>query len=136
VTDEREALLREGWDAYVRGDIERTLATLDPAVVVHNPVTMANAGTYHGRDGFLTWIGQWNEAWESFTGEVVAIEPVGVRHLVASVRQTGVGRGSGVEVRMQTYWTYEIVNLLSTYVAVHRTLEDAVADARRREAGE
>jgi ketosteroid isomerase-like protein len=129
-------MLRRGWESYMRGDIEETLATLDPEIVVHAPVTMANAGTYHGRDGFLAWIAQWNEAWESFTGEVIEVEPIGERHLVASVRQTGIGRGSGVRVTMDTAWTYEVRDMLSVYVAVHPSPEDARQDARRREAGE
>jgi ketosteroid isomerase-like protein len=52
----REQVVRDAWDAYNRGDIEATVAILDPEIVVNSPANMANAGTYHGHEGFLAWM--------------------------------------------------------------------------------
>jgi ketosteroid isomerase-like protein len=129
----REQVVREAWDAYNRGDIEATVAILDPEIVVHAPTDMANAGTYQGHDGFLTWIRQWEEAWDEFATTVTAVENVGERHVITVMHQTGIGRGSGVAVEMEAAWVFEIRDRLCTYMAIHPTLELARADARARE---
>jgi ketosteroid isomerase-like protein len=129
-------LVRRGWDAYNRGDIEGTLAIFDPELVVHTAPPMANAGTYHGKQGFLTWIGQWNEAWDSFTAAVLAVETVGERHALTRVRQSGTGRGSGIEVTMESGWVFDVRDGLCVYLGLHQTLEGARAEAFAREACE
>ncbi len=132
-TEAREEIVRRAWEAYDRGDIEGTLAIFDPAVVIHVPVSMANAGTYHGKEGFLTWIAQWNEAWDSFEVGVLDVEAVGERHVLTLSRQSGIGRGSGVEVTMQTGWVFELREGLCTYLSVQPSIELARADALVRE---
>jgi ketosteroid isomerase-like protein len=136
MSEDREALVRRGWDAYNGGDLEGTLAIFDPGLVVHVAPPMANAGTYHGHAGFVTWITQWNEAWESFTAAVLAVEPVGERHVVANVHQSGTGRGSGIDVAMESGWVFEVVDGLCTYLSLHQGFEDAREEARGREAGD
>jgi hypothetical protein len=131
-----EELVQRGWDAYNRGDIEATLAIFDPEVVVHTTQPMANAGTYHGREGFVRWITQWNEAWDSFNAEVLSIERIGERHVLVHVRQNGTGRGSGIEVTMESGWAFEVVAGHCTYLGLHQTLEGARAEALAREASE
>jgi len=135
-TEDREALVRRGWDAYGRGEIDGVLAIFDPELVVHTEPPMANAGTYHGRQGFLTWIGQWNDAWDSFTASVLAIEPVGERHVLSHIRQTGIGRGSGIEVAMESGWVFDVRDGLCVYLGLHTSLAGARAEAVAREAGE
>jgi ketosteroid isomerase-like protein len=132
-TEAREDLVRRAWDAYDRGDIEATLAIFDPAVLIHVPVNMANAGNHHGKEGFVAWLAQWNEAWESFTATVIGVETVGERHVLTQISQSGVGRGSGVEVTMQTGWVFELADGLCTYLSVHPNLEAARAEASSRE---
>ena len=136
VSEDRERLVRRGWDAYNRGDIEGTLAIFDPELTVHVAPPMANAGTYRGRQGFLTWIGQWNEAWGSFSAVVLAVETVGEHHLLAHVRQAGTGRGSGIEVTMESGWVFDLRGGLCVYLGLHHTLEGARAEALAREAGD
>lgn len=134
--DDREALVRRGWEAYNRGDVEGTLAIFDPELVVHTAPPMANAGTYHGKQGFLTWIGQWNEAWDSFTATVLAIEAVGEHHVLSHIRQSGIGRGSGIEVAMESGWVFDLRDGLCVYLGLHTTLAEARAEALARERGE
>jgi hypothetical protein len=44
--DERLALVRRTWELYNAGEVDAALETFHPDV-------LGNAGTYHGRDGFL-----------------------------------------------------------------------------------
>lgn len=133
MSEDLEALVRRGWDAYNRGDVDATLAIFDPELVVCTAPPMANAGTYHGKQGFLTWIGQWNEAWDAFTIKVLAVEAIGEHHVLTRVRQSGTGRSSGVEVTMNSGWVFDVRDGLCVYLGLHSTLDEARADALARE---
>lgn len=109
--EEREGdleLVRAGIDATNRNDVEAVLALLDPEVEFHIAVGLGNAGTYHGHDGYRQGFGGWIEAWEDFTIDSFELEPIGERHVVCDVRQSGRGRGSGVEVEMRLGYLFEI----------------------------
>src|SRR4249920_1669509 len=92
----REAELELGGDAieaWNRGDVERILEVLDPEVEVYTPEGLINTGTFSGREAFVAWIEQWNEAWDSFELDLVELDLVGGRHVIATVTQRGQGRG-------------------------------------------
>jgi hypothetical protein len=66
-------MARTGIEAYNRGDVDAVfeLATDDVEFVV--PDSMANSGTYVGREGFESMMRQWEEAWEEFRVEIVEL---------------------------------------------------------------
>jgi ketosteroid isomerase-like protein len=134
LADRREELIREGFDAWERGDTEATLALYDPEIVVYAPPEIGNPGTFHGIEGFLEWAAAWYEAWETFEQEVVRIEPVGATHGVADTLQKGRGRGSGIEIERQASWVYDVRDEKLVYMALYWDREKAVAAAREREA--
>jgi ketosteroid isomerase-like protein len=126
-------LARRGIAAYNAGDREAPFELFSPEVVIYTPPGLANAGTYRGFDGYWTWLRQWEEAWEHFEMEIDAIEPVGERHVVAAVIQTGIGRGSGMEVKMRAGYVFDVEDRRCVYFAVHSSPETARADALERE---
>ena len=130
-----ETLVREAWDAYNRGDIPGTIAFFDhDRLTVYAPPTMANAGTYHGIDGFVEWITSWNEAWDRFHTEILELEQMGDDRVLTKMRQSGVGRGSGIEIAMEAAWLFEVKHGLCTYISIQPSYEDALAHARERAA--
>lgn len=131
--EERIALAHAAWEAYDAGDIEAVLRVFDPDVVVHVPVELANAGTYRGHDEFVRWLAVWNEAWDSYEMRIIESVPVGERHVVSHMRQTGVGRGSGIEVSGTLGWLFEVHDGLATHIELFGDFDDAVAAARERE---
>jgi ketosteroid isomerase-like protein len=126
------ALTRRAFQLYVGGDIEGLLEMYDPEVTVTAPQFM-NAGPFHGHDGFMEWLRIWNEAWETFDFDVRSVDPVGERHVVASVMVSGRGAGSGVEVEQMAYWVAEVRGERGTYLEVLTHPDDAFAIARGRE---
>ena len=88
---EREALAREGFEAFNSADLGGIMRLLAEDVEVYSSPELANAGTFHGHEGYLEWIRPWNEAWEGLEIEVTTTTPVGDRHVVAEVHQTGHG---------------------------------------------
>jgi ketosteroid isomerase-like protein len=102
------AIARSAIEAFNRGDVDAVLALAAPDVEVYAPPDSPNPGRYVGYDGYLQWSEQWLEAWETFTLDVLDIEAVDDRHVVAVVRQNGRGRLSGLEVTMAGAHLYEI----------------------------
>jgi ketosteroid isomerase-like protein len=133
--EENVVLIREGFADFERRDLEALLARLDPEVEVFSTPKLANSGTFHGHEGYLKWVGDWLEAWDEFKIEVQRVAPVGDRHVVTAVRQTGRGRGSGVPVEMKAAYMLEIRDRKLVRFHMYSTLEEALEAARRGEAG-
>jgi ketosteroid isomerase-like protein len=131
--DQRVELVRRGFEAYETGDLETLFDILDPEIEVYSPPEVANAGTYHGVEGWRRWAQQWNEAWDEFRQEPIGIEPIGERHVVTDVHQTARGRRSGLELEQVATYVYEVRDGRAVYLAVHFDGERARAAARERE---
>jgi uncharacterized protein len=67
---------------------------LDPEIEIRD-YDIPDARKYTGREGFLAWISQWGEAWESFSIEPQEYLDAGDR-VVQVVRLSARGKGSGV----------------------------------------
>jgi ketosteroid isomerase-like protein len=100
VPDESLDIARSGIEAYNRGDLDAIfeLTTDDVEFVVSD--SMANSGTYRGREGFESMMREWEEAWEEFRIEIEEMTQEG-DVVVVSTAQYGRGRGSGIETQMQ-----------------------------------
>jgi ketosteroid isomerase-like protein len=132
--ERRIALAQTGIEAYTRGDVETALALLSPEIEVYSPPQTVNAGTYRGIDGFARWTEMWNEAWDRFDREIVRVEAVGERHAVAVVRQTGVGRGSGIAVEQVAGYVMELNDDdQCSYFALYNDVDQAFTAAKERE---
>jgi ketosteroid isomerase-like protein len=130
---ENVARVRAGIDAFNRGDPDAVLAVLDGDVEIFSAQALANAGTYRGHQGYLDWIGQWLEVWDGFAVVAEKIEPIGERHVVVDARQTARGKGSGVEVDMRIAYMFELDERATLALHLYASLDEAVAEAERRE---
>ena len=110
-------VVRQGVAAFQRGDLEEVLALAREDFEIFLPPNLPNSGRYVGRHGFFVWMGQWLDAWEDFTVEITEVEPVGERHVVARMRQSGRGRGSGIPVDMEIAYMWEVTD--GRFVALH-----------------
>lgn len=124
---------RAGYEAFQRSDLEGVLALTDPDVEIHLPTTLPNSGTFRGHEGYITWIGQWLDAWEDFRIEVLAMEPVGERHVVTTIHQSAVGRGSGIPVEMDIAYMSDIREGKVAALQMYQSREEAIRIARERE---
>jgi ketosteroid isomerase-like protein len=115
--------------AYQRGDDETLRRLLDPEAEIYSEPGVVNSGTYHGFEGFMTWIRQWEEAWREARYEPLEFIDVGESHLVIRVRVTGTGAGSGIETEREFGWLYEIKNGRATRYHLYESAEKAVAAA-------
>jgi ketosteroid isomerase-like protein len=131
---DREEVARAGMNAYNAGDAAGMLAQLSQDVEVFAAPELANAGRFHGHDGFLRWISEWTDAWEDVAAEPTGTILVGERHVVVATHQTGRGR-SGIEVSMDLAFLFDVrEDGLCTYLAMLPDPDAGVALAREREA--
>jgi ketosteroid isomerase-like protein len=129
-------LVRQGVDAFQRGDLDALLALTHEDFEIYLPQNLPNSGTYVGHEGFRTWLDQWLEAWEEFTVEIVDATPAGSRHVVADIRQTGRGKGSGIPVEMGVAYLWEVRDDRFAALQLHASGEEALEVAERRERGD
>ena len=133
-SEQREALARAGMEAFNTGDVPAMLAALASDVEVYASPEMANAGTYHGHDGFVRWITAWTDAWEQISAEVTGTIDVGDRHVVTAIHQEGRGR-EGIELAMELAFLFDVGDDgLCHFLAMVPTPEEAVRLAEGREA--
>jgi ketosteroid isomerase-like protein len=117
--------------AYQRGDDETLRGLIDPEAEIYSEPAVINSGTYHGFEGFKTWIRQWEEAWREARYEPLEFIDVDESHLVIRVRVVGRGAGSGIETEGEFGWLYEIKDGRATRYHVYETAEKAVDAARQ-----
>jgi ketosteroid isomerase-like protein len=120
-------------DAYQRGDFEAIFALAHSDFEVFLPQNLPNSGRYVGRDGFMTWLGQWLEAWEGFTVEIGEAEPVGERHVIADMHQSARGKGSGIAVEMEIAYLWEVREGRLAAMHLYASRDEAVRVAEERE---
>jgi hypothetical protein len=131
--DRNLEIAREGLDDFRRGDLEAFLSKLDPEVEIYSPPDRANPAHFRGREGFVQWTSTWLDAWETFEWVDEDFEPVGEHHVLMTVTQRGIGKGSGVEVEMPAYYMAEYHEGLATRVHLYPTREQALDAARSGE---
>jgi uncharacterized protein len=100
-------LVRRGYEAWNRGDVEGVLSFLDPEIEWHGYTHIPESGTLEGRDDVKAWLERFLDAWEQLEIEVSELIDAGDQ-VVALVRFRGSGKGSGVPVEGGTdghVWT-------------------------------
>jgi uncharacterized protein len=98
-------LVRFGYEAYDRGDIDAVLETLDPEVEwkqVEQPMTV------RGREGVLRAWEEWSDPFQDdLHASVEELIDAGDR-VIAVVRHRGTGKQSGVKLDLRTYLVYTV----------------------------
>ena len=123
-------LAREGLAAYERGEMERVLELLRPDVEVVVSSVLPNPEAVRSHEDFLAWAARWDEAWDSFTSEILHVEEVDEMHVVCEARQRGIGAASGIEVEMEVFWMFEWDGERATRIGLFVSRDEALAAAR------
>jgi ketosteroid isomerase-like protein len=105
MSQENVGIVREVWNAYSRGDLDRIGELSDPYVVM---ITVED-GPMYGFAAVRKNYERWNEAWGEH--ETTVEEVIGNRDRVfVMARFRGRGRTSGVEVESRLYEVYTMRN--------------------------
>jgi ketosteroid isomerase-like protein len=119
-------LARDGLDAFNRGDAEAVLAFIDPEIECRVTADLMNSGTWRGIGGYQEMIAGWNDAWDELVFEVRELEAIDDRHVLAHIRQTAVGRESGVPVAMDVVFLFEVAEDRARRFQIHADRDSAI----------
>ena len=98
-----EQLLRQGYDAWNRGDWQAMEKFLAPEFEVDATDRVLNPDSYSGLEGFRRMAAEMAEVWDMWEIEPLQFIEQGDLTFVAHLVRAR-GKGSGVEVE-QTYWS-------------------------------
>ncbi len=120
-------VVKEQWDAFVAsGEVD--LESLDEDVVVTDH-DIPDATPYHGINGYVRWLENWGDAWESWSAEPEEFIEVADR-VVVVLRVRARGKGSGVEVDRQDAIVYELEGDKQRRIDYFNNKADAIDFAR------
>jgi uncharacterized protein len=97
MSQENVEIVRRALQAWERSDLKGAADLLDPEVEWRMPPNIPEAGTYRGRDEVMRRLEEFLEAWDDLAVTVEELIDAGDR-VVALVRYSGQGRGSGIEI--------------------------------------
>jgi ketosteroid isomerase-like protein len=97
---ENVEVVRRQADAYAQGDWEAAMSFFHPDVVYDISRYSAGGGVFHGHEGVRAGFSEWIGSWEDYRYELLEVIDAGDDKVVTTSRQTGRGRGSGVEVEV------------------------------------
>jgi ketosteroid isomerase-like protein len=101
--DELIERLRQGYDAFNRGDYEAATEWVHPEIVYVSP---GSTNEMRGADALRAWMEP--DAFESQLSQPLQIEIAGSRALVRqSTRARGAGSGIEMEVETWAVWTFD-----------------------------
>jgi ketosteroid isomerase-like protein len=122
--DEDVEAVRDGYRAWNRGEAMSDLVA--PDIEWHPGPDAPEAGEHTGRESFVAFVTSWREAFDDFRLEPEEIVTVG-DHVIVVVRQSGRGRGSGVELDIRTVHVWTIRDRKAVAWAAFRHREEALA---------
>lgn len=95
-------VIRRGWDAWFRGDLETLFSTFD-AEVVWDTSNFRDwpESSYHGIEGVQRFLTEWLEVWDDYEVGVDEIVPAPDGRVVTLHWHRGVGHDSRVPIEMQ-----------------------------------
>jgi ketosteroid isomerase-like protein len=108
MSSESVEVIRRGYEAFNRGDLDSAIADMDPQIEWLGPAILPDApSAYRGHDGVRAFWAIWDEVFEQFWVEIEEMIDAGDQ-VVAMVRIHGRGRDSGVDVATPSFphvWT-------------------------------
>jgi ketosteroid isomerase-like protein len=135
VTDDREAMLRRGLDAWNRDDIDELLELLEPDVGIHLSGAFPGLDRdYRGHDGMREFWREMHDMWHPLEMKGGQIEPLGDLAL-APITFRATGR-DGIQVERVFYFVWQFDDRTGKVRAYssHQDRESAVAAAEEAKA--
>jgi ketosteroid isomerase-like protein len=117
-------LVREAFDAFMRGEVDRALEFADPDIICVRAPPIPDPQTYHGIDGVLQMYADWTTDFDDFEMEALDYDEVGGRVLV-EVIQRGRGKASGVRVVGRFWFVYTVAEGKITRMDAYLTRDQA-----------
>ena len=127
---DHDALVRRGFDAYNRGDVQESLETwAADAVWDWSKSRGPEAGIYRGRDEIRAFWEKYLSTFDEIRFELVEVVELGDDHLVVDNLAHLRGR-DGIRVDARSAWLMTVRNGELTTCTLYQTKQEALAASR------
>jgi len=97
MSQENVKLIRQGWDAWLNGDLPGLFRTFDPEIVWDTSHFRDwPESAYHGPEGVEQFLTEWLDVWDDYEVSIQQIRAAPDDRVVSVLRHRGRGRESGV----------------------------------------
>jgi uncharacterized protein len=107
MSQENVEMVRQGYEAFNRGDLDWMVAHLDPEIVWEDAPEVPGSRSYHGLREVRGYLESFAQQWEEIRFEPEGILDAG-EQVVALVRMVARGRASGAQVDARLAHLYEL----------------------------
>jgi ketosteroid isomerase-like protein len=125
-------VVRSAHEALNGGDVDALVALCDPAFRLDMSDRVLNPTVYEGHGGIRRFYGEVRDVWASYTWEPERLIESGDQ-VVALLRSSGTGRGSGIEIKRETAMVWTVHEGRATSLRFFRNRADALEAAGVRE---
>jgi len=131
VSEENVEIVRRGYEAYARADLDAVRKDTDPDLVVYRKDP--DGARFDGWDGFLQAIAEWVEDFEEFSITPREFIDANDDQVVVRVHQTAVGAQSGAPIEADFWFVHTLRDARLTRLDMLVSKADAFAAARLAE---
>jgi ketosteroid isomerase-like protein len=124
---ENVRLIREGYAALNRGDVEWLRAHVHPNFEFRSRFSAVSGRSYTGERAFEQWFADINESYESIEQVPERFVELDSERTAVEVRVKARGRGSGVEIDQRIAGVFTARDGKGVRMEAHDSLEDALA---------
>ncbi len=103
-----EEILRRGYDAFNRGDVDALSEIMAPEFVWHEAPEVPGPKATVGRDEFAGYVRSFDRLWERFSFEIAELEETPDGVALARVHARGRGREGGAEVDLEIFHVWRL----------------------------
>ncbi len=125
-------VVRRAHEALNGGDVDALVALCDAAFRLDMSDRVLNPAVYEGHDGIRRFYAEVRDVWASYTWEPEELIESGDQ-VVALLRSSGRGRGSGVEIERRTAMVWTVRKKRATSLRFFRDRAEALDAAGLRE---
>ena|SRR5205085_12187202 len=125
---ENVEIVSSAHEALNSGDIDALVALCDEGFRLDMSDRVFNPAVYKGHDGIRRFYSEVRDVWESYVWEPEELIEAGP-DIVALIRSTGRGRGSGVEVDRETAMVWSVREGLAMALRFFRDRGEALKGA-------
>jgi ketosteroid isomerase-like protein len=128
VDESRLELLRRGYDALNRRDLEGAMRDAHPDIEIFTSGAFLDAGTvYRGLEGLGEFLAMLDDAFERLEYELEEAHEVDADRVLALIHVRGRGKGSGVEVDIRAGHLWTLRDEKALRMQAFATREEALA---------
>jgi ketosteroid isomerase-like protein len=92
------ARFRTAFEAVSRGDLERAAEMVSPEFVIDDHTVPEDTTAERGLGAFRATLSRLGEAFDDYRVELLDVTDLGDGRLLAVIRTSGTGKGSGIEI--------------------------------------